>query len=116
MATAPTLSFQDLLDRPLLERDITMTCVSNEVGGPYVGTARWLGVRLAGLLHEAGVRPPSRGGPADQLVARSVDGMTIGTPVTSTPPSRSRPSRPDRWPWRAWPGPNTKASTASRSA
>ncbi|MFB6556706.1 molybdopterin-dependent oxidoreductase, partial [Streptomyces sp. NPDC056405] len=57
------------------------TCVSNEVGGPYVGTARWLGVRLADLLHEAGVRPPSRGGPADQLVARSVDGMTIGTPV-----------------------------------
>ncbi|MFL4492451.1 molybdopterin-dependent oxidoreductase [Streptomyces sp. VTCC 41912] len=76
-----TLSFQDLLARPLLERDITLTCVSNEVGGPYVGTARWLGVRLADLLHEAGVRPPSRGGPADQLVARSVDGMTIGTPV-----------------------------------
>lgn len=76
-----TVRLQDLLRRPLIERDITMTCVSNEVGGSYVGTARWLGVRLAGLLHEAGVRPPSHGGPADQLVARSVDGMTIGTPV-----------------------------------
>ncbi|MEV6719717.1 molybdopterin-dependent oxidoreductase [Streptomyces xanthochromogenes] len=76
-----TLTFQDLLERRLIERDITLTCVSNEVGGPYVGNARWIGVPLADLLKEAGVRPPSRGGPADQLVARSVDGMTIGSPV-----------------------------------
>ncbi|MBC9712750.1 molybdopterin-dependent oxidoreductase [Streptomyces sp. TRM66268-LWL] len=75
------LTFDDLLQRALIERDITMTCVSNEVGGPYVGSARWLGVPLRALLEEAGVRPPSRGGPADQLVARSVDGMTIGSPV-----------------------------------
>ncbi|MCK8680849.1 molybdopterin-dependent oxidoreductase [Streptomyces lichenis] len=76
-----SLSFQDLLGRELIERDITLTCVSNEVGGPYAGHARWIGVRLKELLAEAGVRPPSRGGPADQLVSRSVDGMTIGTPV-----------------------------------
>uniref|UniRef100_A0AAU2JJP8 Molybdopterin-dependent oxidoreductase n=1 Tax=Streptomyces sp. NBC_00049 TaxID=2903617 RepID=A0AAU2JJP8_9ACTN len=75
------LTLRDLLSRPLIERDITLTCVSNEVGGPYVGNARWLGVRLDDLLTEAGVRPPSRGGTADQLVARSVDGMTLGTPV-----------------------------------
>ncbi|MFH0241677.1 molybdopterin-dependent oxidoreductase [Streptomyces sp. HK10] len=76
-----TLDFRELLERPLVERDITLTCVSNQVGGPYVGTARWLGVPLAELLREAGIRPPSRGGPADQLVSRSVDGMTLGTPV-----------------------------------
>nr|WP_030898328.1 molybdopterin-dependent oxidoreductase [Streptomyces sp. NRRL F-5126] len=76
-----TLTFQDLLRRELVERDITLTCVSNEVGGPYVGNARWIGVRLADVLSEAGVKPPSHGGPADQLVARSVDGMTIGSPV-----------------------------------
>ncbi|MFF5154758.1 sulfite oxidase [Streptomyces sp. NPDC000348] len=76
-----TLSFDDLLRRALVERDITLTCVSNEVGGPYVGNARWIGVRLSDLLAECGVAPPSRGGPADQLVARSVDGMTIGSPV-----------------------------------
>ncbi|WP_282703872.1 sulfite oxidase [Streptomyces sp. CC219B] len=76
-----TLSYDDLLRRDLVERDITLTCVSNEVGGPYVGNARWIGVRLADLLAECGVKPPSKGGPADQLVARSVDGMTIGSPV-----------------------------------
>ena len=70
------LSFEDLLNRPLIERDITLNCVSNEVGGPYIGTARWLGVPLEPLLREAGLRPG-----ADQLIARSAEGMTIGTPL-----------------------------------
>ncbi|MEU0252081.1 sulfite oxidase [Streptomyces sp. NPDC006184] len=74
-------SFDDLLRRELIERDITLACVSNEVGGAYVGNARWTGVRLADLLADCGVKSPSRGGPADQLVSRSVDGMTIGSPV-----------------------------------
>lgn len=72
------LSFADLLARPLIERDLTLNCVSNEVGGPYIGTARWLGVPLAPLLSELGIKSG-----ADQLVARSSDGMTIGTPVES---------------------------------
>ncbi|MFE9123503.1 molybdopterin-dependent oxidoreductase [Streptomyces sp. NPDC007172] len=79
-----TVTFDDLIHGragELIERDVTLACVSNEVGGPYVGNARWIGVRLADLLREAGVVPPSKGGPADQLVARSVDGMTIGSPV-----------------------------------
>ncbi|MFJ8388804.1 molybdopterin-dependent oxidoreductase [Streptomyces sp. NPDC094438] len=79
-----TITFDDLLRGragELIERDVTLACVSNEVGGPYVGNARWIGVRLADLLTSCGVRPPSQGGPADQLVARSVDGMTIGSPV-----------------------------------
>lgn len=73
-----SLSFDDLLSRPVVEHDITLTCVSNEVGGDLLGTARWLGVELAPLLREAGVRAG-----ADQLVSRSVDGMTIGTPVAA---------------------------------
>ena len=73
---ATELSFADLLNRPLIERIITLNCVSNEVGGPYIGTAKWLGVPLAPLLKELGME-----GGADQIVARSVDGMTIGTPV-----------------------------------
>ncbi|MEU6879530.1 molybdopterin-dependent oxidoreductase [Streptomyces sp. NPDC046712] len=79
-----TFTLADLMRREVIERDITLACVSNEVGGPYVGNARWLGVRLADILRECGVKPPSAGGPADQLVARSVDGMTIGTPVEET--------------------------------
>ena len=70
------LSFDDLLRREMIERDITLTCVSNEVGGKLVGTARWLGTRLDTLLREAGVQPG-----ADQVVGRSVDGFECGFPV-----------------------------------
>jgi DMSO/TMAO reductase YedYZ molybdopterin-dependent catalytic subunit len=66
-------SFDDLLAMPLVERPITMACVSNPVGGPYIGNARWLGVPLAHLLERAGVHPD-----ADQLFMTSSDGMTIG--------------------------------------
>ncbi len=69
----------DLLGRPdVIERDITLTCVSNEVGGVLAGSARWLGVPLAALLRENGIRPGS-----DQLLCRSEDGMTIGAPTRS---------------------------------
>ena len=69
-------SFDDLLGRELVESDITLTCVSNEVGGNLAGNARWLGVPLVQLLQEAGVK---RG--ADQIVGRSVDGFTAGFPT-----------------------------------
>ncbi|MFY7065095.1 molybdopterin-dependent oxidoreductase [Nocardiopsis changdeensis] len=76
------LTYDDLLGHPdLRERDITLACVSNPVGGGYIGNARWTGVPLASLLAQAGVRSPADGGPADQLVSRSEDGMTLGTPV-----------------------------------
>jgi DMSO/TMAO reductase YedYZ molybdopterin-dependent catalytic subunit len=72
------LTFDELLDRDLIEADITMTCISNPVGGDLVGHARWLGVLTRELLDEA--RP--RGG-ADQLVGRSVDGYTCGFPLSA---------------------------------
>ncbi len=72
-----TLSFRDLAARKLIERDITLTCVSNEVGGPYVSTATFLGAPLADLLREAKVRPG-----AQQIASRSVDGWTSGTPTS----------------------------------
>ncbi|TIC82879.1 molybdopterin-dependent oxidoreductase [Nocardioides sp. GY 10127] len=71
-----TLTFDDLLAMDLVERDITLTCVSNSVGGPYAGGARWLGVRLTDLLAMAGV-----GSTADQILSTDVDGMTISTPL-----------------------------------
>jgi DMSO/TMAO reductase YedYZ molybdopterin-dependent catalytic subunit len=71
-----TIDYAGLLSRTLIERDVTLACVSNEVGGRYVGNARWIGVPLGELLEEAGVDPR-----ADQLVSRSADGFTAGTPA-----------------------------------
>jgi DMSO/TMAO reductase YedYZ molybdopterin-dependent catalytic subunit len=70
-------SFEDLKRMPLIERDITLTCVSNEVGGKYVGGARWLGVPLTDLLDRAGIGHTA----ADQILSTDVDGMTISTPL-----------------------------------
>ena len=71
-----TLSFQDLLDLGVDEYVITLTCVSNEVGGPLLGNAKWLGVPLRTVLALAG---PASG--ADMVLSTSVDGFTAGTPI-----------------------------------
>ena len=71
-----TLTYDDLVARDLLERDITISCVSNEVGGDLVGNARWVGCRLDDLLAEAGISKE-----ADQVMGVSVDGFTAGFPV-----------------------------------
>lgn len=71
-----SFTYDDLRRRPQVERIATISCVSNEVGGPYVGTARWQGVLLRDLLEEAGVRSE-----AQQVFSTSLDGWTCGFPV-----------------------------------
>ncbi|MEU5782761.1 molybdopterin-dependent oxidoreductase [Micromonospora lupini] len=78
VGTERTYSYADLLARPLVERYVTLACVSNEVGGDLIGNARWLGVPLRELLDE--VQPEED---ADQVVGRSVDGWTCGTPTAA---------------------------------
>ncbi len=73
-----TLSYADLLAREQVERTITLSCVSNDVGGRLVGNAVWEGVLLADLLREAGVQQG-----AEQVFTTSVDGWTCGFPVTA---------------------------------
>jgi len=70
------ITFDELLRMPLTEADITLVCVSNVVGGPYAGNARWLGVPLATLLRRAGIKAG-----ADQVLSTGTDGMTISTPL-----------------------------------
>jgi DMSO/TMAO reductase YedYZ molybdopterin-dependent catalytic subunit len=71
-----TLTFDELIRRPLVEDYVTLCCVSNPIGGPYIGNAKWLGAQLAGVLREAGIKAG-----ADQLLCTSADGFTSGTPV-----------------------------------
>lgn len=70
------LTYADIAAMPLVERYVTLSCVSNEVGGGLVGNALWTGAYLEDLLNMAGVE---RG--ADQIVARSIDGWTAGFPT-----------------------------------
>ena len=78
------LTFDDLLARDQIEAYVTLACVSNPTGGPYVGNALWQGVRLADIFAEVGVDPSST-----QLLSTSVDGWTCGTPVSSLTDGRN---------------------------
>jgi DMSO/TMAO reductase YedYZ molybdopterin-dependent catalytic subunit len=71
-----TLTYAELLRRPMIERYITLCCVSNEVGGDLISNALFLGTPLRDLLLEAGPEPG-----ADQVVGRSADGFTAGSPT-----------------------------------
>ncbi|MGY1847424.1 sulfite oxidase [Blastococcus sp. SYSU DS1021] len=71
-----SLTYAELMALPQIEADVTLVCVSNEVGGDLVGNARWQGVPLRALLDRAGLQQG-----ATQLVGRSVDGFTAGFPV-----------------------------------
>jgi DMSO/TMAO reductase YedYZ molybdopterin-dependent catalytic subunit len=68
-----TITFDQLSKMPMIEHDVTLTCVSESVGGGYIGNARWQGTLLAPLLRRAGIQAG-----ADQIVMRDVNGMTIG--------------------------------------
>ncbi len=69
-------TYDELLAMPLYEQYVTISCVSNVVGGNLVGNALWTGVRLKDVLQAAGVAPG-----ATQIVGRSVDGFTVGFPT-----------------------------------
>jgi DMSO/TMAO reductase YedYZ molybdopterin-dependent catalytic subunit len=71
-----SISFQDLLDAELIERHITLTCVSNPVGGNLVGNAKWLGYPVRELLKRA---RPLKG--ADMVLTTSTDGFSASTPL-----------------------------------
>jgi DMSO/TMAO reductase YedYZ molybdopterin-dependent catalytic subunit len=71
-----SITYYDILDMRMVERDVTLSCVSNRIGGNLVGNARWQGVPLSEILNRAGVQDD-----AEQLVARSVDDFTVGFPV-----------------------------------
>lgn len=70
------LTYDDILAMDLVEHTITLSCVSNSVGGDLVGNAVWTGVPLIDLLEQAGVQDG-----ATQLVGRSVDDFTAGFPT-----------------------------------
>jgi DMSO/TMAO reductase YedYZ molybdopterin-dependent catalytic subunit len=74
-----TLTYDDLIQLPMIDRNITLACVSEAVGGNFIGNAQWQGTLLAPILRKARVQ---RG--ADQIVMRDVHGMTIGVATDPT--------------------------------
>ena len=72
-----TLTFAELLASNLVEADVTLTCVSNPVGGDLIGNARWLGLPIRDVLSRAAPDPS-----ADMVLSTSIDGFTASTPLS----------------------------------
>ncbi|MGA7203176.1 MAG: molybdopterin-dependent oxidoreductase [Specibacter sp.] len=71
-----TMSFDQLLAEDLTEAYVTLTCVSNVVGGNLVGNAKWLGFPIREVLARA---KPTAG--ADMVLSTSIDGFSASTPL-----------------------------------
>jgi DMSO/TMAO reductase YedYZ molybdopterin-dependent catalytic subunit len=79
-----SISFADLIAKPLVQHVTTLTCVSNEIGGDLIGNAVWQGYPIRELLAEAGVQPG-----ADMVLSVSEDHWKAGTPLSAlTDPNR----------------------------
>ncbi|WP_147917353.1 molybdopterin-dependent oxidoreductase [Ruania zhangjianzhongii] len=78
------LTFDELLDSALVEAHVTLTCVSNTVGGDLVGNATWIGLPVREVLARAGVQDE-----ADMVLSRSADGFTASTPLEALTDDRN---------------------------
>ncbi|MCK0112446.1 molybdopterin-dependent oxidoreductase [Ornithinimicrobium sp. F0845] len=78
------MTFQDILDEELVEALVTLTCVSNYVGGNLAGNAVWTGLPVREVLARAGVQEG-----ADMVLSTSVDGFTAGTPLEAMTDDRN---------------------------
>ncbi len=76
VANPTTYAYADLLARAQASEFVTFECVSNEVGGNLISSAKWSGLPLADLISSAGAQPA-----ADWVAFTSVDGYTVGIPL-----------------------------------
>jgi DMSO/TMAO reductase YedYZ molybdopterin-dependent catalytic subunit len=70
------MSYAELMESQLVEADVTLTCVSNAVGGDLAGNARWLGLPIRQVLERARPLPG-----ADMVLSTSADGFSASTPL-----------------------------------
>jgi DMSO/TMAO reductase YedYZ molybdopterin-dependent catalytic subunit len=65
-----SLTLAEIRDFPEVTQIITLSCISNSVGGDLISTSRWTGVRLKDILERAGLKPG-----AQEVAVESEDGF-----------------------------------------
>jgi DMSO/TMAO reductase YedYZ molybdopterin-dependent catalytic subunit len=71
-----TITYEQLKAIPSVPQIATLECVSNKIANDFIGTAIWNGIKLKGLLDEAGVKPSAK-----YIVFRCADGYDVGIPL-----------------------------------
>jgi DMSO/TMAO reductase YedYZ molybdopterin-dependent catalytic subunit len=70
------LTYDDLLKLPRVEKTLTLECISNPIGGNYLGNAKWAGTPLKPVLERA--QPTKQ---AANVVIYAADGFSSGHPI-----------------------------------
>ncbi len=68
--TPRKLTLADLKAFPAVTQPITLSCISNPVGGDLIGTSDWTGARLRDVLKSLGLKPAAKG-----LYIQAADGF-----------------------------------------
>ncbi len=68
--TSREFTIEELKTFPSVSQYITLSCISNSIGGSLISTALWTGLRLKDLLEEVGMLPE-----AIQVYLRATDGF-----------------------------------------
>jgi DMSO/TMAO reductase YedYZ molybdopterin-dependent catalytic subunit len=76
VAQPQRFSYDEIRKLEPFETTLTLECISNPVGGRYIGNARWKGTRLKPLLDRARILPEAK-----YAVLYAAEGYTTGHPV-----------------------------------
>jgi DMSO/TMAO reductase YedYZ molybdopterin-dependent catalytic subunit len=71
-----SLTLDEIRKLPSMTIFATLACISNPVGGDWIGNARWTGIPLPALLERAGVRNAAR-----DVILHAADGYTDSIPL-----------------------------------
>jgi len=74
--TPLTLTLDDIRSRPSFSQAITLSCISNPIGGDLISTAIFTGIRLKDLLAEAGLQAG-----AQAIAVQATDGFYESVPL-----------------------------------
>jgi DMSO/TMAO reductase YedYZ molybdopterin-dependent catalytic subunit len=69
-------NYDEVRQLPPYDTVMTLECISNSVGGPYIGNAKWKGTLLKPLLERARIKPK-----AVYAVLYGAEGYTTGIPL-----------------------------------
>lgn len=78
------LSLDDILSRPRQTQALTLSCISNPVGGDLISTSFWTGTPFKGILDEAGLKKDVR-----EIAIESADGFYESVPLSEAMDART---------------------------
>ncbi len=67
---ARPLTLADLMAYPAITHPLTLSCISNRIGGDLISASNWTGARLRDVLQDLGIRPE-----AQELYIEAADGF-----------------------------------------